>query len=233
MLTLIFLFLPLAVSRVCQSRPPTTSLQEELRLCRRLNYAFCIEASVDQLRKAQTTMGVSMSTSTSDTSSLALVADWHLVELYQKLIDNSEPSQACLHFWTLAVCSETFSNSGQSKSLCYNTCEAVRSHCTFQFVTEHCSEVLKAGPAASTGCSDYATLTCNESCERSTSHHNSAAAVVPTRSPSASQHLHHLRDGSTDDDDDEKKRRRRKKNGTTKASLCSTLAVITILASLL
>jgi hypothetical protein len=165
---LLLAVLSLVHGKICQHIPPTDALRDELRLCRKLNYAFCIEVNPETLRKAKPTIGdlpdEIAHASINEATSTAILADRYLVSLYDDKVTEAAPSQTCLHFWSLAVCSEVFSKLGEAKTLCFNTCKAVADHCTSSYLTELCREVIRTGVRGSVGCVDYSSLACNETC---------------------------------------------------------------------
>ena len=140
-------------------------------MCREMNFAFCVEASMQILETARNELASDLpddvaSASTSQVSAMAVVADRFLTRLYKKLVEESEPSQTCLHYWRLAACSETFSVLGTTSptKLCFATCHSVQRHCASQFLTPSCQATLQYGDATVTGCSDYATLVGDDVC---------------------------------------------------------------------
>lgn len=170
---ILLLLLQLAGARLCQDSAPTTSLFEELRMCRELNFAFCVEASSESLAEARAALAdelpadIAAAAAASQVSAVAVVADRYLTRRYKTLIEASEPSQTCLHYWRLAACSETFSVLGATApKLCYATCRAVQTHCTAQFLTPGCAATLQYGDAAEPGvaCTDYAALVSDDTC---------------------------------------------------------------------
>lgn len=170
---ILLLLLQLAGARLCQDSAPTTSLFEELRMCRELNFAFCVEASSESLVEARVALAdelpadIAAAAAASQVSAVAVVADRYLTRRYKALIEASEPSQTCLHYWRLAACSETFSVLGATApKLCYATCRAVQTHCTAQFLTPGCAATLQYGDAAEPGvaCTDYAALVSDDTC---------------------------------------------------------------------
>jgi hypothetical protein len=168
MLLLLSIFIDFSLSRFCQSAPPTTSLLEELRLCRELNYAFCIEASSSNLLAARDKIddlpNDVASAAESETSAMAVVADRHLVSRLNYMASSGAPSQTCLHHFRMALCSEMFSLLGVGPSLCFATCRAVKEHCEHNYVTEACSDVLRRGATAAAACVDYTAMVCNDTC---------------------------------------------------------------------
>jgi len=238
---LFLLFISLCLSRVCQSRAPTLSLIEELRFCRRLNYPFCVETSSESLRVVQKTSKDLPSdlahASTTEVSAMAVLADRYLVQRYAENVDKEEPSQACLHFWNLAVCAETFSKLNDVRSLCYDTCRAVQSHCNSHFLTHGCEETLKVG--SSSGCTDYAVLTCNNTCNGETAPVQTGVSV-PGRYAEhvvpAIPRTHHLKNSPDDDEDndgdedsdDRSKRRKHHKNDASSLRTCEPMLLLAI-----
>lgn len=168
----LFLFLAvlgLCASKLCQSKPPTVSLLEEMRMCRELNFPFCVEASAESLLALQKTIpdlpNDIIDSSLTEVSAMAVVADRYLTQRYKKLVAESDPSQTCLHHWRMAVCSEIFSALGSPTSLCYSTCQSVKEHCTAQFLTSGCEETLQyGGPTSGQACTDYASLVYDDAC---------------------------------------------------------------------
>jgi hypothetical protein len=164
----LFVFLiPLCLARICQSDPPTVSLIEELRLCRELNFPFCVEATSANLLAAQSSITDLppdvASAATSQVSAMAVVGDRYLVQRYKSLVETTEPTQTCLHNWRLAICSEMFSSIGSSPTLCYATCDNVRKHCTGQYISDACQAILNSGPRGG-ACFDYAALLADDKC---------------------------------------------------------------------
>lgn len=156
-------------AKLCQAQSPTASLFEEMRMCRELNFPFCVEASIDNLLAAKQAISDLPTdiadAALSEVSAMAVVADRYLTLRYKKLIDESEPSQTCLHHWRMAVCSETFSSLGAPSALCYATCKAVQTHCTAQFLTPDCDAMLQYGdPTSGAACTDYASLVSDDTC---------------------------------------------------------------------
>lgn len=165
---LLLLFASLCATKLCQQNAPSQSLIDELRLCRKLKYPFCVEVSASNLKDAQSSvddLSPSVShASLTDVRAMAIVADRYLVEKYASQADAGQPSQTCLYYWSLALCSQTFSIIGVEQPLCYSTCKAVADHCTSIFASEHCADVLREGPQSTLGCVDYASQVCNDSC---------------------------------------------------------------------
>jgi hypothetical protein len=137
-------------------------------LCRELNFPFCVEATSANLLAAQSSISDLpddvVNAATSEASAMAVVADRYLVQRYKTLIEQSEPSQTCLNHWKMAICSEMFSTLGTAQTLCYETCDNVRKHCTGQFITEQCQLILNTGAPRGATCVDYAKLLADDTC---------------------------------------------------------------------
>lgn len=212
------LLISLVFCKVCIHILPPRQLTDELRLCRKLNYDFCVEVELGILKKEKIALDdlpdEIVDSSLSEAYTSAIGADRYLVKTYDTKVKDADPSQTCLHYWSLAACSEAFSKLGESNSLCYNTCKAVGDHCTSYFLTERCNEIIKLGAHHSVGCVDYASLACNETCvvgdphHPPPPHHTIKPRLLPTMKPTthphavAQQRTHHLKRHSDDKKND-------------------------------
>ena len=152
----------LTEAKFCQSEAPTASLLEELRLCRELNYPFCIEASFNDLMKAKQQMqdldNEVANSARREASALAVVADRYLVSRINYMFTTTAPSQTCAYYWRLSLCAEVFSplvTYNSNSTPCIDTCAQVLKYCGATFLSDACAARLEAG-AETEKCVDYA-----------------------------------------------------------------------------
>ena len=159
------LLLPLVAcgtTLLCQADPPTVSLLEELRVCRELDYAFCVRRQTpevgadvsDEIRRL----------ATSEASAAAIVADRNMALRYEQATHTNHPTQTCMLKWRMAACSAAFPpHTKPEQTLCHDTCAELAHDCAGTFLPDACVAVLAAGPQAD--CVDYKSI-CGAHCPR-------------------------------------------------------------------
>jgi hypothetical protein len=170
---------------LCVKGVPTQDFRRSLRMCRELNYPFCVNSTIVTSLLQHDTRAISRFFSAVHAPSLENIEivsnalDLSLVKHYQTYTNAGDTSTACAHEWRMWVCSRTFNRRDEKTTLsafpvCATNCERVASTCKADV---DCANDAWHGTIG--GCTDFEN-DAKHSCDRNDNRFGSSSShVVP------------------------------------------------------